>query len=66
MARRRFDPSDRGWLKTEYRQGDLIDARSVRELVKGADVVVHLAFAILSASDATRELNAELRPKAPL
>jgi UDP-glucose 4-epimerase len=57
MARRRFDPSDRGWRKTEYRQGDVIDARSVRELVKGADVVVHLAFAILSASDATREMN---------
>jgi nucleoside-diphosphate-sugar epimerase len=33
------------------------DEASVRELVKGADVVVHLAFAILSASDATRELN---------
>jgi nucleoside-diphosphate-sugar epimerase len=29
----------------------------VRALVKGADVVVHLAFAILDASDATRELN---------
>jgi nucleoside-diphosphate-sugar epimerase len=27
--------------------------------VKGADVVVHLAFAILDASDATRELNVE-------
>jgi UDP-glucose 4-epimerase len=57
MARRQFDPSDRGWRKTEYRQGDVTDARSVRELVKGADVVVHLAFAIMSASDATRELN---------
>jgi UDP-glucose 4-epimerase len=33
------------------------DAGSVRGLVKGADVVVHLAFAIVSASDATRELN---------
>jgi UDP-glucose 4-epimerase len=57
MARRGFDPADRGWRKTEYRQGDVTDAKSVRELVKGADVVVHLAFAILSASDATRELN---------
>src|SRR5918992_4768291 len=57
MARRPFDPGDRGWKKTEYRQGDVTDTESVRGLVKGADVVVHLAFAILSASDATRELN---------
>jgi UDP-glucose 4-epimerase len=57
MARRPFDPADRGWRKTEYRQGDVTDAASVRELVGEADVVVHLAFAILSASDATRELN---------
>jgi nucleoside-diphosphate-sugar epimerase len=59
MARRPFDPADRGWKKTEYRQGDVTDTASVRSLVKGADVVVHLAFAILEASDATRELNVE-------
>jgi nucleoside-diphosphate-sugar epimerase len=57
MARRPFDPAERGWRKTEYRQGDVTDAGSVRDLVKGTDVVVHLAFAILSASDSTRELN---------
>src|SRR3954469_14857268 len=59
MARRPFDPAELGWKKTEYRQGEVTDAASVRGLVKGADVVVHLAFAILSASDATRELNIE-------
>jgi nucleoside-diphosphate-sugar epimerase len=59
MARRPFDPAERGWKKTEYRQGDVTDGGSVRGLVKGADVVVHLAFAILDASDATRELNVE-------
>jgi nucleoside-diphosphate-sugar epimerase len=59
MARRPFDPGERGWKKTEYRQGDVTDDASVRELVKGADVVVHLAFAILDAGDATRELNVE-------
>ena len=37
----------------------MTDTASVRGLVKGADVVVHLAFAILDASDATRELNVE-------
>ena len=57
MARRPFDPADRGWRKTEYRQGDVTDTASVRRLVENADVVVHLAFAILSASDATHELN---------
>jgi UDP-glucose 4-epimerase len=57
MARRPFDPSGHGWRKTEYRQGDVTDPASVRDLVRGADVVVHLAFAILTASDATRELN---------
>ena len=59
MARRPFDPGERGWKKTEYRQGDVTDTKSVRDLVKGADVVVHLAFAILDASDRTRELNVE-------
>src|ERR687896_1053417 len=57
MARRPFEPGERGWTKTEYRQGDVTDAASVRDLVNGADVVVHLAFAILSASDTTRALN---------
>jgi UDP-glucose 4-epimerase len=59
MARRPFDPGELRWKKTEYRQGDVTDRSSVRDLVKDADVVVHLAFAILSAGDATRELNVE-------
>jgi UDP-glucose 4-epimerase len=59
MARRPFDPAERGWRKTEYRQGDVTDAASVSDLVKDAHVVVHLAFAILSASDATHDLNVE-------
>jgi UDP-glucose 4-epimerase len=57
MARRPFDPGAQNWKKTEYRQGDVNDTASVRALVKGADVVVHLAFAILDASDKTHELN---------
>jgi nucleoside-diphosphate-sugar epimerase len=59
MARSPFDPSDAGWKKTEYRQGDVQDEASVRDAVKGSDVVVHLAFAILSASDATHAINVE-------
>jgi nucleoside-diphosphate-sugar epimerase len=57
MARRSFDPATQGWKKTEYRQGDVQDRASVDEAVKGADVVVHLAFAILDSSDKTRGVN---------
>jgi nucleoside-diphosphate-sugar epimerase len=59
MARRPFDPGELGWKKTEYRRGDVTDQKSVKDLVKGADVVIHLAFAILSAGQATRDLNVE-------
>ena len=59
MARRPFDPADAGWKKTEYRQGDVRDPDSVRDALRGADVVVHLAFAILTASDATRAINVD-------
>jgi UDP-glucose 4-epimerase len=59
MARRPFDPAERGWRKTEYRQGDVTDKASVSGLVKDAHVVVHLAFAILDASSSTRNLNIE-------
>jgi len=57
MARRPFDPASQGWKKTEYREGDVQDRKSVADAVKGADVVVHLAFAILESSDATRGIN---------
>jgi UDP-glucose 4-epimerase len=59
MARREFDPEAQGWRKTEYRQGDVQDRASVKEAVKGADVVVHLAFSILGSGDATYAINVE-------
>jgi UDP-glucose 4-epimerase len=59
MARRPFEPAERGWRKTEYRQGDVQDPASVRDVVKDADVVVHLAFSILGAGDATRAINVD-------
>src|ERR671929_2082354 len=59
MARRPFDPASQGWRKTEYRQGDVQDKRSVRDAVKGADVVVHLAFAIIGAGGRSDEINVE-------
>jgi nucleoside-diphosphate-sugar epimerase len=59
MARSSFDPDDHGWRKTEYRRGDVQDEASGRDLVKGADVVAHLAFSILGSGDATRAINVE-------
>jgi nucleoside-diphosphate-sugar epimerase len=57
MARRPFDPASLGWAKTEYRQGDVLDSDAVAALVAEADVVVHLAFIVLHASDRTRDIN---------
>ena len=59
MARRPFDPASQGWKKTEYRRGDVTDEQAVREAVRGADVVIHLAFAILPEAGATRTINIE-------
>jgi nucleoside-diphosphate-sugar epimerase len=59
MARRPFDPASQGWKKTEYRQGDVQDAKSVRDAVKGADVVVHLAFAIIGGGRNSEAINVE-------
>jgi UDP-glucose 4-epimerase len=59
MARRPFDPASQGWRKTDYRRGDVQDRQSVRDAVKGADVVVHLAFSILGSGDATRAINVD-------
>ncbi|GAC1319824.1 MAG: NAD-dependent epimerase/dehydratase family protein [Thermoleophilaceae bacterium] len=59
LARRPFNPQSEGWKKTEYRQGDIQDAASVRDAVRGADVVVHLAFAIIGAGSKSHEVNVE-------
>jgi UDP-glucose 4-epimerase len=58
MARRRFDPAEHHWGdKVEYRRGDILDPQSVEELVEGADVVVHLAFAIIAGRGESTEIN---------
>src|SRR5215210_3187394 len=59
MARSPFDPASEGWKKTEYRQGDVTDPASVRDALKGADVVVHLAFSIWGEGEQTRAINVE-------
>jgi UDP-glucose 4-epimerase len=57
MARRPFDPAAVGLKKTEYRQADVLDADAVADLLRDADVVVHLAFLILGGLEETRKVN---------
>ena len=59
MARRPFEPAEHGWERTEYVQGDILDADSLAGLVDGADVVVHLAFIIFGDQEETRRNNLE-------
>ena len=59
MARRRFDPIEQGWIKTEYRRGDILDRAAIDALVAEADVVVHLAFIVVQASRDSYEINIE-------
>lgn len=57
MARRPFDPSVLGWVKTTYRQGDILDRDAVDALVAQADVVVHLAFLIMGSREESARIN---------
>jgi UDP-glucose 4-epimerase len=57
MARRPFDPEERGWKKVSYRRGDVLDRAAVDELVAEADVVVHLAFMIMGNEQESRSVN---------
>src|SRR5918996_4372414 len=57
MARRPFDPYVAGLTKFEYVRGDILDRALVEDFVKGADVVVHLAFLIFGSPDETRAVN---------
>jgi nucleoside-diphosphate-sugar epimerase len=57
MARRPFDPSSRGWVKTTYQQGDILDREAVDALVAQADVVIHLAFIIMGSREESSRIN---------
>src|ERR671917_1539134 len=61
IARRPFDPTEHGWTKMEYRQGDVRDPAALEEAFAGAGVVVHLAFMITGTAprDTIREINVE-------
>lgn len=57
LARRPFDPAERGWNKVTYRQGDVLDEQAVNDLVAEADVVVHLASIIMGSPQESRQVN---------
>jgi len=59
MARRPFDPAAEGWEKVAYRRGDILDRGALAALFDGADVAVHLAFAIFGSREETRKVNLE-------
>ncbi len=61
IARRPFDPTERGWTKMEYRQGDVRDPEALQAAFEGVDVVVHLAFLITgnSSRETTRSVNVD-------
>src|SRR3954466_8200178 len=61
IARRPFDPSEHGWTKMEYRQGDVRDPDALEEAFRDADVVVHLAFMIIGTAPrkTIHEINVE-------
>jgi UDP-glucose 4-epimerase len=59
MARRVFDPAAEGWEKVSYRRGDILDRGSLAALFDGADVAVHLAFAIFGDREESRRINLE-------
>ncbi len=63
MARRPFDPAAEGWEKVAYRRGDILDRGSLAALFDGADVAVHLAFAIFGGREETRQVNLEGTPQ---
>ncbi len=59
MARGAFDPAAAGLEKVEYRRGDILDPAALALLFDGADVVVHLAFAIFGDREQARRINLE-------
>jgi nucleoside-diphosphate-sugar epimerase len=56
MARRPCDPA-LDWKKLDYRQGDVLHPGDCAKLVRGADVVVHLAFIIMGDDRQTAAVN---------
>jgi nucleoside-diphosphate-sugar epimerase len=59
MARGRFEPEAEDLGKVAYARGDILDRDALLALFAGADVAVHLAFAIFGSREETRRINLE-------
>jgi UDP-glucose 4-epimerase len=57
MGRRLFNAAELGLTKTEYHRGDVLDRLAVEELVRDADVVVHLACLAVGDREETDQIN---------
>jgi UDP-glucose 4-epimerase len=57
LARSPFSPALFGFRKVRFQRGDVRSRREVKELVAGADVVVHLAFALHGPGRGGEETN---------
>jgi nucleoside-diphosphate-sugar epimerase len=55
IARRPFDPQQEGWSKVRYQRADVRDRGALADAFGGADVVVHLAFLVISGSRGSAE-----------
>jgi nucleoside-diphosphate-sugar epimerase len=61
IARRPFDPAERGCSKMTYRQGDVRDPAVLAAAFSGADVVIHLAFLVVgnASAETIRHINVD-------
>jgi nucleoside-diphosphate-sugar epimerase len=62
VARSPFDPGRHGWTKMVFRSADVQDPDALDDAFAGADVVCHLAFAVLSkgaAEERIRRVNVD-------
>ncbi|NGO66871.1 NAD-dependent epimerase/dehydratase family protein [Streptomyces boncukensis] len=57
VGRSAFDPRAAGLASVEFVRADVVDAASVARAVRGADVVLHLAFLIFGPRAQTRAIN---------
>jgi nucleoside-diphosphate-sugar epimerase len=62
VARSPFDPGRHGWTKMVFRSADVQDPDALDDAFAGADVVCHLAFAVLTKGapeERIRQINVE-------
>ncbi|HVL96017.1 MAG TPA: NAD-dependent epimerase/dehydratase family protein [Solirubrobacteraceae bacterium] len=58
LSRHPFEPAARGWTKIEHRVADVRDPDALRDAFDGAEVVIHLAFALHGVTEGPAALRA--------